>query len=958
MTDLGTQRTAYVVSNTHWDREWRWPVWETRQMLIDFMDELIEVLETGKYAGFVMDGQVIPILDYLEMRPEMEECVKSLVAGGKLQIGPWFTLPDEYPVDGEALVRNLLWGIKKANKLGGAFLMGYTSFGWGQTAQLPQIYAGFGIDVAMVGKRVSRRRAPKSEFIWRGPDGTELLVTRLGRDGRANFYFNAHLSILFGIDHKGPDWSYNWSNGGVAYHQADRVRMEQDHFRLDAPTTWHPGSVTPELIEALWRTTDDSVLDDARLMMNGSDYTAAQPKLPEMIDRLNKIDPDSNRQWVQATLPEFVQLMRDRIDRSKLRVVEGELRDGPAGPLTGNALATRLYIKRLNRNAQTMLIRFAEPLTVLAGLAVGATYPYSFLEKAWQFLLESHPHDSINGATQDKTAVDVCDRLNQVVDISNTIGNRAMQQLVSQIDTSSFDKNDVLLVIFNPVPHPRSEVIEAWINMPDARPRNETWRAYRSPEGLQIFDAGGTPVSTQNHGYTPETYSVSELHTRAFPYNCLRHRVFFNTGEIPGGGYKVFRATLIDEDQTNRTDWSDSFSRTGSLLKAPDTIENEYLIVRMNTNGTFNLTDKKLGICYSGLNYYEDSGEHGDYWLNERPMFNQVHTSLGAGAQIWSQDSGPLQATLISEITMQLPKRGRKAEKSRGDVSEPFIIRTAVTLRAEYQVAEVRLEFENHHEDHYLRAMFPTGLTRTTHANAGGHFTVDHRQIRPQGPTDDSIWPDMATQPMSRFLDLSDGDTGLAFLSDELTEYEVVDNGERTVALSLLRGVRNWICTETRVGSGFPSQLGGQSLGEHSIRYGIMPHGGNWQVANIPLAAELFRVPLYPIQTNAHEGCLSGDSASFFALDNPELRISTLKKAEKRDTYIIRFYNPTPMMQKGRLTIAGELRGVWFTDLNENRESELPAESKNAFSITIEHHHIVTIEIDAFQEVIKKEFRQ
>ena len=63
-------RTAHVVSHIHWDREWRYPMWETRLMLVDFMDELVEVLETGRYPGFLLDGQVSPVLDYLEARPE------------------------------------------------------------------------------------------------------------------------------------------------------------------------------------------------------------------------------------------------------------------------------------------------------------------------------------------------------------------------------------------------------------------------------------------------------------------------------------------------------------------------------------------------------------------------------------------------------------------------------------------------------------------------------------------------------------------------------------------------------------------------------------------------------------------------------------------------------------------------------------------------------------------------
>ena len=70
-----SKRTAHVVSHTHWDREWRYPIWETRIMLMDFMDELVELLESGAYPSFLMDGQVAPVLDYLDTRPEMTDRV-------------------------------------------------------------------------------------------------------------------------------------------------------------------------------------------------------------------------------------------------------------------------------------------------------------------------------------------------------------------------------------------------------------------------------------------------------------------------------------------------------------------------------------------------------------------------------------------------------------------------------------------------------------------------------------------------------------------------------------------------------------------------------------------------------------------------------------------------------------------------------------------------------------------
>ena len=952
---LGAKRIGHIVSHTHWDREWRFPIWETRLMLVDFMDELVEVLESGAYPGFVLDGQVTPVLDYLDTRPEMAGRVKALVASGKLLVGPWFILPDEYPVDGEALVRNLLEGHRQAKALGGIFSVGYTPFGWGQTAQLAQLYAGFGIDVVMMGKRVSNDRAPNSEFIWRAPDGSEQLTTRFGDLGRQNFYFKVHLSALFGVDHEGPDWVYDWSRGGIAYHRADTEQMDQDHFMLNAPDRWYPETITPEMIAATWATTDDSVLDDDRLMMNGCDYTASQPMFPEMVDRLNAVDPDPDREWVHTTMQQFVALMKRKIDRDKLAVVHGELRDGPSGPVTGNALATRLYLKRLNKRAQNMLIRFAEPLSVVASMA-GAPYQQALMNKAWRFLLDSHPHDSINGVAQDKIALDVQGRLEQVIDLSQTLGNRAMQDLVRRIDMSGFKDDDVLIAVFNPLPYPRREVVEAWISMPDTDPRNMSWGAGLA--ALQVFDASGRPVSTQTQGRTAETYCAGELHTRAFPYNCQRYRVFFDTGEVPACGYKVFRAGATDVPRKGVA-WKDTVAQTGTLLTAPNVIESEHLRVEMNPNGTFDLEDKRLRHTFHGLSYYEDRGELGDYWINERPMFDQVHTSLGCAARIWSENTGPLQATLVNEVTMRLPRHGVKEQQRRSAELVDLIIRTAVTLRAGADHVEVNVSFENRIEDHYLRAMFPTGLSGATHADAGGHFTVDHRPIRPQGPTPDAVWPDMATLPQNNFVDvtdleLSDRGVGLAFLNDGLTEYEVVDNDERTVALSLLRAVRNWICTETRVGSEFPSQKGGQCLGEHRIRYGLYPHAEDWVDANVPLAAELFNVPSRPVQTRAHPGPLPAGRASLFAVSNPAIRFSTLKKAQDRNTFVVRLYNPTNERQTGRIRFLAPLAKAWRTNLDEKRETPLKITKSNAVSVALDPHKILTIEIQPKTRISNK----
>lgn len=947
LSEQGKNKTAHIVSHTHWDREWRWPIWQTRLFLVKFIDQLLDLLESGVYAGFLLDGQVMPVIDYLEIRPENKGRIISLVKSGKLQIGPWYILPDEYPVDGEALVRALSWGIRKSQEFGGAFMAGYTPFGWGQTKQLPQIYNGFGIDTGFIGKKVSKKRATGSEFIWRSPDGSSLLSTRFGEDGRANFYFKYHLPVLWGKDYgNGDKWQLKQGEKPVFHRIEDKAQSEQDIMLLSEPCDINSDILSQDKIDALWNSTDESVIADDRLMMNGCDYTAAQPLLKEMIEYLNEKDNDPDRHWAQATILEFLEIWKQKLDRSKLKVVEGELRDGPSGPLTGNALSTRLYIKKLNKYAQNMLIRFAEPFSAISW-TLGSQYPQKFLELAWEHLLQSHPHDSINGVTQDKTVEDVQYRLAQTIDISQTIGNEALQNFVRAIDTSGYDKQDILIVVFNPLPYARQEVVQAWVDMPDDTPKNPGWFAYCPPEGIKIVDSDGNNVSTQWQGSTLNNCCVSGLHTRSFPYNSVRHKVFFDTGEVPGCGYKIFKAVKLDEKTQGKAHLLTSNSTTGNILKSPDLMENEFLKVKINSNGTFDITDKRTGKCFLNMNYYEDSGQVGDYWVNRKPMYDRTYNSLGCNAEIWAEESGPLRAVLVSRITMRLPVSADKNPTGRTAELKDMTIKTSVSLSAGSDAVDVAVEFENNHEDHRLRVMFPTGIENVKKADAGGHFIVDSRDIKPQGPEDGTIWQDMATQPHSDFVDVSDGKNGVAFINDCLTEYEVLQDDSRTVALTLLRAVGNWICTEFRVGSVFPSQKGSQCFGKHSYKYAIKPHLGDWRKADIAYAAQNFNAPLKLVQTSPHsnkKASLSPSVCSFVVIDNKMLRFSALKKACDRDTLILRIYNLSSDTEKGILSFYKSVEQAWLTDLNETRIQELKV-SNGKVSLKAEPFKILTIEV-------------
>ena len=176
----------HIVSHTHWDREWYMSFQPFRRRLVKLFDHLINIFdEIQQYKYFTFDGQIIAINDYLEIRPEQEQKIKKLVEEGKLFIGPWYTQPNGFMVSGESLIRNLIFGQREGEKLGGCMKVCYLPDSFGQISQLPQIINGFGIEDV-----VSWRGVPKDSktaFIWNGADDTEcLFFYLLGSYGNAS----------------------------------------------------------------------------------------------------------------------------------------------------------------------------------------------------------------------------------------------------------------------------------------------------------------------------------------------------------------------------------------------------------------------------------------------------------------------------------------------------------------------------------------------------------------------------------------------------------------------------------------------------------------------------------------------------------------------------------------------------------------------------------------------------
>jgi mannosylglycerate hydrolase len=146
--------------------------------LVDVVDEVLDELERDDRLRFTLDGQLATVDDYLEIRPEAEERIRRLVQAGRLAIGPWQTLVDEFLVGGETIARNLEAGLARAAELGGTMRVGYLPDMFGHVAQMPQILRSAGLETAVVWRGVPEA-VGFHRFVWESPDGSAVVAEYL-----------------------------------------------------------------------------------------------------------------------------------------------------------------------------------------------------------------------------------------------------------------------------------------------------------------------------------------------------------------------------------------------------------------------------------------------------------------------------------------------------------------------------------------------------------------------------------------------------------------------------------------------------------------------------------------------------------------------------------------------------------------------------------------------------------
>ncbi len=438
--------TAHLVPHTHWDREWYLPFESVRARLLDVVGRVLDLLEdpAARFPSFTLDGQAIILEDVLEVRPEWRDRLARQVRDGRLRIGPWYVLADEYLVSPEALVRNLDLGLRTCARFGGAMSVAYTPDSFGHVAQLPSIVRGFGLETVVFERGVGDEGETLGcEFVWRSPGGDQEV-------------FASHLigtySAATALGHE--DWEYQ-----------DRFDPERAVSQLRAalfgPTQGRPDF--PTWLRTALERLKGGIVPYGRsghvLLLNGSDHLFPQTNLAEVIDLADGRLDGVNLMW--NDVEGYVNASRTALAEAgtTLPVHQGEFRSSRYHHVLSGTWSARLPLKRMNHQVETLLERYAAPLQALAA-AHGHAPDHALADHAWRTLLANHPHDSICGCSVDEVHRAMVPRFEAAARIGDDLCARAVAHLTRDVTQPTW-------AVFQPHPISGPAIVEVDVELPE-----------------------------------------------------------------------------------------------------------------------------------------------------------------------------------------------------------------------------------------------------------------------------------------------------------------------------------------------------------------------------------------------------------------------------------------------------------------------------------------------------------
>lgn len=644
------------------------------------------------------------------------------------------------------------------------------------------------------------------------------------------------------------------------------------------------------------------------LLMNGYDQEMDPDDILPHIRRIKK------EGWhiLQSSPEKYLEALHS--ERPILDRLHGQLYSGRYVSVFPGILSSRMYLKQQNAALQQMLSGFLEPLAVIASL-LGASYPKERIEEIWKLILQNQPHDSISGVSIDDVHTDMQERSGLALSKLEDELQNILRGITVRINTAGEAGAEEAYIAYNTLAFERDMSF------------------FIPVQKEKTFIANG--------GETLESAAITG------GYRVLLPR-------IPALGYRTFYTLPLASHKM------ETQKIPGDDLIKNFILENNFIRVEIQEDGSINVFDKINCLWYKNLLVFEDGADTGDEYNYSPLPGEEPFYSTGCKAAVsWIENNHLCQICRI-ETVLRLPAALAGDRKSRSARMRELLVVTCVTVEKNSPVVTFQTTLRNTCKDHRFCVLFPTDI-KASQSYSRTQFDVTPHPINPQ-PYSGEIPPEVKRvingayepEPAEAFPQLSftcieDKQRGAAVLNQGLPEYRVIP-GRNTIALTLFRSVgaiaRGDL--QSRVGDAGPAIAapGAQCLRDMTFDYGFYPYKETWAAAGLNVYADGFNSPMPLWHTGIHGGVLP-PGKSFFSLHDPEKAGTAfcLKRPEEGEGVILRFCNNSSAPAPVELSTGFAILDAELAALDESALLPLQPVSARRLKLTLEAKKILTLRL-------------
>jgi alpha-mannosidase len=863
--------TVFIVPSTHWDREWYLPFQSFRTQLVHLVDKLLERLAKQEYY-FMLDGQTIILEDYFEIRPERKEELLVHIRNGKIAVGPWYLLPDEWLVGQESLVRNLEISLDLARDLNIPLMnIGYLPDQFGHTRAIPQLLADLtSFDATM---------------IWRGV-GPEI--------NTVPFIWKSHPKAKTSILCNYMPFGY-----GNAAHLPDKLKDLEEAVK--------------QKVEELKPFSPVNTY----LLMNGTDHQLPLEYLIDLVPKLKIKDT----QIKISLVDKYLQQLNKRIKEENypVPIYSGEFRASTRAPLLQDTYSARMWIKQWDNKIEDLLVHYAEPLHAYLFMLNEANYPDSYLKLAWKWLLKNQTHDGICGCSVDQTHEEMKTRYYWAEDIANNQISEASENIYKE----RIESNDSVILAFNPtnsneIPNvveftlPTRKHIRALKdtsgNKYHVQPLKShekilfesTMKPFMVRAGMKMLPGrklmdfyinevfitdgpdpktcyvtiicGDEPIGEFNpEDMTEQVFELldskkyQQFHVKA---TMESKQTYFSV--LPMSAWSFNKLKILEEEVKKE--------ETQEFLTNKNVVSNQFYKVTFNKDGTMDILDKATNTLYAKQHCFEDFGDRGDEYTFGRvgpatPKITKIKRKIVNNGPIFCD----IQQELILETYYEVDE---KREKRIGKAKVP--IKTIFRFYRDSARIDITTTLTNTAKDHRLRICFDMPFD-SDFTLTSTHFGVVKRKGSP-ADYKEFIEQPSGIQAQKRFIRINDenSQSSFALFNKGLPEIELANKSR--VALTLVRStgyLSRMDYPERPIHAGpFLATPGAQEMNvEYTFNYGIIYHNKEKPLTFTSDHSEVFALPAKSITFENSKPKLDL-SKQLISVENSAIRISSMRIRE------------------------------------------------------------------------------